>query len=173
MPLLKSKSSTPKLLRVGAGAQSRLAASTNCCCKLAIIIWNSNQQKDDNFRIELNGTLLGLINNSTNTCTGGIISEGGLVNSSNLVPGVICATPDFSLTAALNMGLLVLPPASNVLRIESVFDNNNGNFGDVRIADMIFNPVAAKYSVGIQYLSGVYSFPDGVGQFQNFSFTYP
>jgi hypothetical protein len=150
-----------------------LDASTCCCGIFAIVVNNSNAAKDDNFKILLNGTDIGHIDNSTDQAlTGRIFADSEHV--ADFPPDKI-ATPNpnvFESTVALDLTLLI--DGMNTLRVESIQDNNNGNFGAVRIGRWTLD-ASDKYELTAgdnTLLNTNYSFADGVGNGQNFTFNY-
>ena len=60
---------------------------------------------------------------------------------------------------------------ANMLRVESILDNNNGNFGTVQVVRVQYD--GSNWNVVETYLSDTYSFPDGVGEGDDFTFDYP
>lgn len=150
-----------------------------CCCKLfAIVIWNSNRARDDNFKVLLNGTDIGHIDNNQNLKTGRIFTDSS--HSSTLTPDTI-GTPiydtlngedeAFEDTVAFDFALLI--NGTNTLRIESIQNNNNGNAGSVRVAYWTLNGTTGRYDEQPPLLSDAYSFSSGVGNGQDYTFTYP
>lgn len=143
------------------------------CCVVAIVIWNSNSAKDDNFKVLLNGTEIGTIDNSTNTCTGRIFATDAGLTAATLSLDSNCTSPcgagaNFEPTLLLDEALLIA--GENTLRIESTLNANNGNFGDVRVVRLLH---AEKYAIDKSYFSGFYNFVNGVGNGQDYTFTYP
>jgi hypothetical protein len=145
----------------------KLFAGDNCCCGIfAIVIWNSNGAKDDNFKVVLNGTELGTIDNNTNDITGRIFAVNAAITPANIYipqPNVFQPTVVFDPSLIIN--------GINTLRIESIQDNDNGNLGQVRVARWDLSGL--QYSPSVTYLSGLYGFPDGVGNGQDYMFSYP
>lgn len=162
------------MLRIHDGKLVVNAAGQLVICQAipTIVVYNSNSVVDDNFKIMLNGTQLGTINNNSNTCTGRIFSADTNVTSANC-PGVVCGgfggPPNFEPTLLLNTALLV--NGLNTLRIESIQDNASGNFGRVMVLGL--TKIGAGYIVSKTYVDGTYSFPSGVGLAAEQPFTYP
>jgi hypothetical protein len=59
----------------------------------------------------------------------------------------------------------------NTLRIESILDNNNGNFGTVQVVRVQYD--GSNWNVVQTYLNDTYGFPDGVGEGDDYTFNYP
>jgi hypothetical protein len=146
----------------------KLFAGDTCCCGIfAIVIWNSNAARDDNFKVVLNGTELGTINNNASDYTGRIFSLDAAITPANIS---VQQPNAFEPTIVFNAALLI--NGTNTLRIESIQDNNNGNFGEVRVAKWILT--GGQYAIhGTPYVSASYSFADGVGNGQDYTFSYP
>lgn len=141
-----------------------------CICDLlAIVIYNSNAARDDNFKVLLNGTEIGQIDNNQHALTGRIFSQNGTITPSNI------GTPStnvFETTITLNMALLVA--GTNTIRVESIQDNNNGNAGIIRVGYYkLDEATVGKYDVHTSLLEAIYNHADGVGNFTEVNFTYP
>ncbi len=166
----------PDKLHVGTDSKllvseaSELQTGDVCCAnsKIAILIYNSNSAKDDNFTVSLNGNGLGQIDNNSHTCTGRIFSTDPALNSANC-PDISCGVPNFEATAPLDPAYLNV--GVNTLRIESIQDNDNGNFGVVKVFSLCLS--GTIYTVSKYYVDSTYLFADGVGNGQDFAFTYP
>lgn len=150
-------------------------SNCKCCGFTLILIYNSNSAKDDNFKVLLNGTDIGHIDNNSNACTGRIFSPNTAVTSGNIYTAAIsCLSPTFEATVLLNTGLWIT--GINTLRVESIQNNGNGNFGVVKVVRVIqvlpailfnaFHFVAALLDTN-------YNFASGVGNGNTFTFTYP
>jgi hypothetical protein len=120
----------------------------SCCTQLVLVIYNADSAKDDNFKVILNGNEFSeTIDNNANTCTGRIYATTPEIDSSNLA-AIDCEdlAPTFQPTVG-NMSATrdtmdsggkffigdISPSAGNNLRIESIQDNNNANFGHVKV----------------------------------------
>lgn len=143
-----------------------------CCCHIpTIVVWNSNALIDDNFKILINGTDIGHIDNNSNTYTGRIFSSDTGVTSSNhpATTTSFGSPPNFQSTLLLDTPPLV--KGSNTLRIESIQNNGNGNLGHVLIECLNFN--GSTYSIQKIKFDGIYIFSSGVGNGQDYTFSYP
>jgi hypothetical protein len=162
----------------------KLAAGANCCncCDnvLVIIVYNSNSALDDNMEVKLNGTSLGTIDNSTNTCTGRVFY---VVVTADAGPGVTanrlkatcggpiaCGTTNFEAAQSFAAGLLI--NGANALRIESTNDANNGNFGTVWVGCVTWNEAAGCYNANKVLLNSSYSHAEGPPNATVLSFNY-
>lgn len=150
----------------------KLFAGDNCCCRFfAIVIHNSNGAIDDNFKVLLNGTDIGHIDNNQNNFTGRIFTDTD--HAIKLTPATIF-TPQpnvFESTVTFDLGLLIT--GSNALRVETIVDHNNGNLGKVRVGYWKKNNFG-KYDLNLPAsLDTDYAFSDGVGNGEDFTFTYP
>jgi len=153
-------------LLVSSGGE--LTADPDCCCgrqALAIAICNSNAARDDNFKVLLNDNEIGTIDNSTNACTGRIFATDSSVTNFS---GLACNSA-FEPTVQLSEQDLI--EGTNTLRIESTQDNNNGNFGTVQVVRIQYD--GSVWNVVQSYLNDTYSFPDGVGEGDDYTFEYP
>ena len=123
----------------------------------AIVIWNSNGQKDDNFEIFLNNTSIGTIDNNHNDFTGRIFVDPSAVT---------LFTPDkfgpqhpnaFDVSISLDMSLL--KNGANNLSIYRIQDNGNGNFGGIQVGFWKKNGagfyVISNLLLSINYSGGV------------------
>jgi hypothetical protein len=172
-----------------------MALPNPCCCScdiLLIIISNSNSAIDDNFEIQLNGNVLGSIDNSTNTCTGRMF---GCKTSDPLWPSGTDPTPScsnlvgipartFCNSGICNFQSFVSFPRTdinltgvNVLQIWATASGNNNNFGNVNVYGMKRSETVSGYELCKTYLSGNYSFAsDSPGAYpfvgQSYTFTY-
>ena len=146
----------------------QLTADPDCCCgrqAVAIAICNSNAAKDDDFKVVLNDKEIGTIDNSQNACTGRIFSTDTSVDD---FTGLACNAA-FGSTVQLAESDLI--EGTNTLRIESILDNNNGNFGTVQVVRLQYD--GSVWNIVQIYLNDTYSFFDGVGQGEDYSFDYP
>jgi len=122
----------------------------------AIVIYNGNAIKDDNFEVYLNETSIGTIDNNQDAYTGRIFVEPRgvslLTPSSILLYTITLGGADsnipitpalFDPTVALNMSLLI--NGANRLVIESVQNNGSGNYGKI-IAAYWKKNAAGKYT---------------------------
>jgi len=160
----------------------KLTTDFTCCDKkFFILIYNSNSVRDDNFKVVLNGADLVAatggpftIDNNSNTCTGRFFAEDGSITAANFPSVVACATPNFQSTLVdstadmLAAGTLLM--GNNVLRIQSIQQNNTGNFGTVKVGFAVRDG-ATRWKVCYLLLDALYSFLDGQGQ--NFNFVFP
>jgi hypothetical protein len=144
---------------------------SSCCCRIfAIVIDNSNAARDDNFKILLNGVEIGTIDNSHSDFTGRIFTDSGHVDKFT-ADSIQTPNPNlFEPTLAFDFSLLSV---SNTLRIESIVDNSNSNFGRIRVGYWTATGTFDRYIVSEEKMSGVYVFSSGVGNGQDYSFTYP
>ena len=183
----------PNALILGRGATPKLLFRNNklvqadfltydpalCCCKLAIIIYNSNGAKDDNFEVFLNDVSIGTIDNNVHDCTGRIFVDGLIVEGDALVAsGIIvfsCGAAAFEPTLQLDMGIVNLRPTPNFLKIVVTQNNGNGNFGNILVCSLRYNGTTGLYSAVETHLNTVYSqssVPPGT-VITNDSFLYP
>jgi hypothetical protein len=138
--------------RLAVTADGRLIVSDGQCCAFLIAVWNSNAVIDDNFDVELNGTVIGQINNNSNTCTGRIFSTNTDVTAQTLALDSLCrgpcgSDPNFEATVLLDAGLLI--EGDNSLRLIVARNNGFGNFGSLLVARVIR---AAKWAIDKRFI---------------------
>jgi hypothetical protein len=131
---------------------------------VVIQVCNSNSAKDDNFNVYLNGTYIGFLNLNSNAQVGSIFIGDTDTN-------VTVTQPDFTCPLS-NMVVYRFPEnaliygGNNVLYMENVQQNNNGNFGTVEIRNYVQVGNDLIQPCGIANLN--YSGPTG----SNFTFNF-
>jgi hypothetical protein len=149
-----------------------LIAADICCCGCdipTIAVWNDGAAVMDNFKVLLNGTDIGHIDNSSGTITGRIFSTDTAITVFNHPVGLVAAPSNFEPTLLLNRTLLIT--GLNTLRVESISDSGHDCFADVRV-DCISVKTATSYSLARAMLVSSVTFPHGVGNGQTRTFTY-
>ncbi len=152
----------------------------NCCCGCTIptiVVWNNDSILEDNLKVVLNGIDIGHIDNSTPTYTGRIFSSDTAVNATNHPGGPFGFPPNFQSTLLLDTSLLITGHLSNTLRLESIQDNGGGNPTQGRI---LIQCLAGDHANGYTLQTPAsplldinYFFSRGLGNGQNFHFSYP
>jgi hypothetical protein len=140
----------------------------NCCCNpqvFAIVIYNFNSQKDDNFKVVLNGNEIGHIDNNSDTITGRIFSD-----ATEFTPTAILVPNPNNFEPTLPVGTLIL--GTNTLRIESIQNNGNSNL-DVAQVGYWHKDETGQYAFVTQKINDTFIFASGVGNGVNYTFSFP
>lgn len=163
-----------------------------CCCKaFCIYIANSNSAVDDNFKVLLNGTQIGTIDNSTPTVTGRVFCFPEDVATLTKDVMVLWNAPNpNNLQDTVGIDRTLLINGVNTLRVESIQNNSNGNFGTILLGyaqngttsgvqagrytvaeeDGLF--VTPQTNVSAKH-EAQYNFASGVGNGSSYQFNYP
>ena len=100
---------------------------------LVIQICNSNSARDDNMRIFLNNTELGIVNHDSNTRTGIIFVSEPLVTIDDSDSLLVCQGEGHQ-QVGFNPNILNQYPLINSITAETVKPNFNGNYGELVVA---------------------------------------
>lgn len=142
-------------------ADGKLAICAGGAIVIAII--NTNSLMDDNFRVTLNGTVLGEIDNSGNGCTGRLFStQDGIANYTGM-PACFFGAYNLQPTLVFNRNLLIA--GQNTLTITVIQVNGSGNFGALQIVILNETNTAiqktllnSSYPIGFQAPPWSYTF---------------
>ena len=100
---------------------------------LVIQICNTNGARDDNMRIFLNGTSLGIVDHNSNTRTGIIFVSNPSVTIDDNDSLLVCQGENHQ-QVGFNPSILDAHPLFNAITARTVQKNNNGNNGELVIA---------------------------------------
>ena len=132
---------------------------------LVIQVCNSNAQRDDNFDVFLNGTLIGALDLSTD-------AQVGSVFLASLDPGLEVTSPDFAcpmtLMVTYRYNPSIIKVRGNVLQMVNTQDNGNGNMGTIGIRHYQIDGVDLVAPCVVADLE----YSGGSGESFNFTFDY-